>query len=41
MLIVLQGSDIETLGSEAAVEAELLERPPVKETELQDNGETS
>lgn len=38
-LLCLQGSDIETLGSEAAaVEygAELLEHPPVGETELQD-----
>ncbi|XP_075965967.1 cell cycle progression protein 1 isoform X1 [Anarhichas minor] len=35
-IISNEGSDIETLGSEAAVEAELLERPPVKEAELQD-----
>ncbi|XP_068586484.1 cell cycle progression protein 1 isoform X2 [Cebidichthys violaceus] len=35
-LISNEGSDIETLGSEAAVEAELLEQPPVKEAELQD-----
>lgn len=37
-LLYLQGSDIETLGSEAAVEygAELLEHPPVGETKLQD-----
>lgn len=37
-LLCLQGSDIETLGSEVAVEygAELLERPPVEETKLQD-----
>lgn len=37
-LLCLQGSDIETLGSEAAVEyvAELLERPPVEEAGLQD-----
>lgn len=36
-LLCLQGSDIETLGSEAAVEygAELLERSPVEETKLQ------
>lgn len=36
--LCLQGSDIETLGSEAAVEygAELLEHPPVEEAELQD-----
>lgn len=34
--LCLQGSDIETLGSEAAVEyaAALLERPPVEEEEL-------
>lgn len=34
----LQGSDIETLGCEAAVEyaAELLERPLVEESEVQD-----
>jgi len=37
-LLCLQGSDIETLGSEAAVEAELLERAPGKEAELQHNG---
>ncbi|KAM7406160.1 hypothetical protein PAMP_000557 [Pampus punctatissimus] len=37
-IISNEGSDIETLGSEAAVEygADLLERPPVVETELQD-----
>lgn len=37
-LLDLQGSDIETLGSEASVEygAELLEHPPVGETQLQD-----
>ncbi|XP_054466609.1 cell cycle progression protein 1 isoform X2 [Anoplopoma fimbria] len=35
-IISHEGSDIETLGSEAAVEAELLERPPVEEPELQD-----
>lgn len=37
-IISNEGSDIETLGSEAAVEygAELLERPPVEETKLQD-----
>ena len=36
--LCLQGSDIETLGSEAVVEygAELLERPLVEETKLQD-----
>ncbi|XP_051235164.1 cell cycle progression protein 1 isoform X2 [Dicentrarchus labrax] len=37
-IISNEGSDIETLGSEAAVEyaAELLERPPVEKAELQD-----
>ena len=37
MLLCLQGSDIETLGSETAVEygSELLERPPVEEAEPQ------
>lgn len=37
-LTCLKGSDIETLGSEAAVEygGELFERPPVEETKLQD-----
>ncbi|GLD58430.1 cell cycle progression protein 1 isoform X1 [Lates japonicus] len=37
-IISNEGSDIETLGSEAAVEygAELLEHPPVEEAELQD-----
>ncbi|TNN87477.1 Protogenin A [Liparis tanakae] len=35
----LQGSDIESLGSEAAVEAELLERAPGKEAELQNNAQ--
>ncbi|KAM9366077.1 cell cycle progression protein 1 isoform 2-T2 [Symphorus nematophorus] len=37
-IISNEGSDIETLGSEAALEygAELLERPPVEETKLQD-----
>ncbi|XP_049900056.1 cell cycle progression protein 1 isoform X1 [Epinephelus moara] len=37
-IISNEGSDIETLGSEAAVEygAELLERPPVEETEPQE-----
>lgn len=37
LLLCLQGSDIETLGSEAAVEygSELLEHPPVEEAELQ------
>lgn len=36
-LMCLQGSDIETLGSDVAVEygAELIERPPVEEAELQ------
>lgn len=36
--VCFQGSDIETLGSEAAAEygAEVLERPPVVETKLQD-----
>lgn len=36
-LLDLQGSDIETLGSEASVEygAELSEHPPVGETQLQ------
>lgn len=38
LLLCLQGSDIETLGSEATVEyaAELLERPPVVEAGRQD-----
>ncbi|XP_037345063.2 cell cycle progression protein 1 isoform X2 [Pungitius pungitius] len=35
-IISNEGSDIETLGSEGAVEAELLEHPSVKEAELQD-----
>ncbi|KAL6113136.1 ccpg1 [Pungitius sinensis] len=35
-IISNEGSDIETLGLEAAVEAELLEHPSVKEAELQD-----
>lgn len=37
-LLCLQGSDIETLGSEAAVEhgVEVLEHPPAGETKLQD-----
>lgn len=37
-LLWLQGSDIETLGSEATVEygTELLERPPLEKAELQD-----
>lgn len=37
-MLCLQGSDIETLGSETAVEygAELLERPPVEEPQVQD-----
>ncbi|XP_034385348.1 cell cycle progression protein 1 isoform X2 [Cyclopterus lumpus] len=38
-IISNEGSDIETLGSEAAVEAELLVRPPVKEAKLQDNAQ--
>lgn len=38
LLLCLQGSDIETLGLEAVVEygADLLERHPVVEAELQD-----
>ncbi|XP_056268713.1 cell cycle progression protein 1 isoform X2 [Pseudoliparis swirei] len=38
-IISNEGSDIETLGSEAAVEAELLERAPGKEAELQHNAQ--
>ncbi|KAM7424082.1 hypothetical protein PAMA_000438 [Pampus argenteus] len=42
-IISNEGSDIETLGSEAAVEygADLLEHPPVVETELQDTPTTA